>query len=179
MTNFLKIPLWHETDLANVVVETPRGARAKLTYDSELKCFVMAHALPFGLAYPHDWGFLPSTKGEDGDPLDASVLHETQTSPGLVLRCRVTGALKINETTRKGKVRRNDRFIVVPPDDSRAMLQDVRDLPDKMRAEIETFFAAVVQSAPKSLEFLGWAGPDEALSLVKQRATPVRADKPG
>src|SRR4051812_44859216 len=109
MTDFSKLPLWTEDGLAHVVVETPRGSRVKIAYDADLGCFAMSRALPIGIAYPYDWGFLPSTCGGDGDPLDAMVIHETPVSPGLVLTCRIVGALKLSQT-KKGKTERNDRF---------------------------------------------------------------------
>src|SRR5689334_9351170 len=102
MADFLSLPLWAGGGLAHVVVETPRGSRVKVAFDPELSCFAMSRALPIGLAYPYDWGFLPSTRGEDGDPLDALVLHEAPTSPGLVITCRIAGALKVTQRSDEG-----------------------------------------------------------------------------
>ena len=93
MSDLTKLSLWMSGDCVHVVVETPRLARVKLAYEPELECFVMSRALMLGLSFPYDWGFLPSTVGEDGDPLDALVMHDAPTSPGLVLRCRIAGAL--------------------------------------------------------------------------------------
>src|SRR4051812_7530667 len=137
MPNFLKLPLWHAQGVANAVVETPRGARVKLNYDEDLDCFTLQRPLPAGMAYPYDWGFLPSTRGEDGDPLDALIVHEEPTVPGLVIRCRIAGALKVQETKKDGNRRRNDRFIAVPVDDCRARLSNVGDLTDKLRTDLE------------------------------------------
>ena len=75
MVDFFRLPLRAADGLAHVVVETPRGARVKVAYNPQLSCFAMSRALPIGLAYPYDWGFLPSTLGEDGDPLDALVIR--------------------------------------------------------------------------------------------------------
>jgi hypothetical protein len=91
-----------------VVVETPRGARAKLTFDPELKTFVLSKALMLGLSYPYDWGFIPSTRAEDGDPLDAMVIHDAATTPGLVLRCKLIGVLQTMQKTKHDRIR-NDR----------------------------------------------------------------------
>jgi inorganic pyrophosphatase len=74
-----------------VVIETPRGSAAKLEFDPELQAFTLSKPLMLGLSYPHDWGFIPSTKGEDGDPIDVLVLHDAATSPGLVLKCKSNG----------------------------------------------------------------------------------------
>ncbi len=167
MADLSKLPLWTEGDNVLVVVETPRNARVKLAYDPGLQCFVMSRALLIGLHYPYDWGFLPSTLGPDGDPLDALVIHDAPTSPGLVLRCHVAGAVKVSQTE-KGKTERNDRFIAVPEHDRRAEeLKDARDLPKSVRLQIEEFFSVSVITEEKKLEFLGWAGAEEALKLIR------------
>ena len=167
MPNYFKLPLWQAKGIANVVVETPRGARVKLNYDEELDCFTMKRPLPAGIAYPYDWGFLPSTRGGDGDPLDVLIMHEEPTVPGVVVRCRIAGALKVRETKKDGKRQRNDRFIAVPQEDCRARLSSVVDLTKKLRTDLEEFFRATGGAAGKKLRFLGWAEPKEALQLIK------------
>jgi inorganic pyrophosphatase len=88
MTNLLKLPTFNDDEI-HVVVETPRGSRAKLDYDPKVKTFTLSKSLLAGLTYPYDWGFLPSTRAEDGDPLDVMVLHDAATCPGLVLTCNI------------------------------------------------------------------------------------------
>jgi inorganic pyrophosphatase len=75
MTNLLKLPTWADEEHIYTVVETPRGSRCKLDFDPELRVFTLAKPLMAGLTYPYDWGFIPSTKAEDGDPLDVLVIH--------------------------------------------------------------------------------------------------------
>ena len=70
MTNYAKLPTWADKDHVYAVVETPRGSRAKLEFDPALGVFTLAKPLLAGLTYPYDWGFIPSTRGEDGDPID-------------------------------------------------------------------------------------------------------------
>lgn len=70
MTNLFKLPTWADAEHVHAVVETPRGSSCKLDYDPKLKVFTLAKPLMAGLSYPYDWGFLPSTEAEDGDPLD-------------------------------------------------------------------------------------------------------------
>src|SRR5215471_104628 len=85
MPNFINLPAFSETGDVHVVVETPRGSRAKFAYDPKLETFVLTKPLLTGLTYPHDWGFVPSTKADDGDPPDIMVIHDAATFPGLVV----------------------------------------------------------------------------------------------
>ena len=82
------------------MIETPRGSTCKLDFDPELRAFTLAKPLMAGLAYPYDWGFIPSTKAEDGDPLDVLVIHNAQTYPGVVLRCKPVGILELEQKER-------------------------------------------------------------------------------
>jgi Inorganic pyrophosphatase/CYTH domain len=93
-----------------------RGSRAKFAYDPKLETFALTKSLLTGLSYPHDWGFVPSTKVDDGDPLDIMVIHDAATFPGLVVTCRVIGILQIEQKS-KNKSERNDRLFApyVPP----------------------------------------------------------------
>jgi inorganic pyrophosphatase len=100
MPNLLKLPTWAGDGAIHIVVETPRGARAKLTYDPELKTFVLSKSLMLGLSYPYDWGFIPSTRADDGDPLDATVIQHAPTCPRLVMRRKLLGVLRTHHGTR-------------------------------------------------------------------------------
>jgi inorganic pyrophosphatase len=113
MPNFINLPSFAEDGAVHVVVETPRGSRAKFAYDPKLETFTLTKSLLVGLTYPHDWGFVPSTKADDGDPLDVMVIHDAATFPGLVLACRIIGILQI-EQKRKGNAERNNRSFAVP-----------------------------------------------------------------
>lgn len=97
MTKLSNLPLFNAEGDLHVVIETPRGSRAKLDYDPKLKTFVLRKALLTGLTYPHDWGFAPSTKADDGDPLDVMVIHDAATFPGVVVACRIIGVLQIEQ----------------------------------------------------------------------------------
>jgi inorganic pyrophosphatase len=170
MTNLLKLPTWADKKSIYCVVETPRGSTCKLDYDPALKTFTLAKPLMAGLTYPYDWGFIPSTKAEDGDPLDVLLIHDSQTYPGVVLRCRPVGVLEILQT-KKAKRERNDRLFAVP--DRSALetdLQDIRNLPARAVNELEQFFQATDALEDKNLEFLGWRGPAGAIKSIKRLA---------
>jgi inorganic pyrophosphatase len=96
-----------------IVIETPRNSREKYTYDEESKSFFLKKLLPAGMCFPYDFGFIPNTKGEDEDPIDALIISEFGTFPGCKIECRLIGAL-LAEQTEKNKVIRNDRFFFVP-----------------------------------------------------------------
>src|ERR1700733_11080108 len=107
MPNLIDLPSFSEDGDVRVVIETPRGSRAKFRYEPEMQTFTLSKSLLVGLTYPHDWGFVPSTTADDGDPLDIMVIHDAATMPGLVLACRVIGVLQIEQRS-KNKRERND-----------------------------------------------------------------------
>jgi inorganic pyrophosphatase len=172
ITNLLKLPTWADKQYIYAVVETPRGSTCKLDFDPELRAFTLAKPLMAGLAYPYDWGFIPATKAEDGDPLDVLVIHDAQTYPGVVLRCKPVGILEL-EQKKKGKKQRNDRVFAVP---DRSPLEtdlvDVRRLPSRARDESEQFFRATNALEDKEIEFLGWRGPAHAIKTIKRLSGP-------
>lgn len=173
MPNLTKLPLTddeHRTALGTpsvrCVVEAPRGTSTKFKYDAELGIFVMGSALFKGLTYPHDWGFFPSTLGEDGDPLDVMVLHEGASYPGVIIPAQVIGVLLVMQTE-EGKKQRNDRFFAVPVKSHRQdELNDVSQLSERTRRELEEFFTATSKLEDKRVEMQGWHGPKHAAELL-------------
>src|SRR5215213_321261 len=92
-----------------VVAETPKGSRNKYSYDAGLGAFRLAAVLPEGTSFPFDFGFVPSTLGEDGDPLDVLVLLDTPVVAGCVLTARLIGVIEAEQRERGGERVRNDR----------------------------------------------------------------------
>jgi inorganic pyrophosphatase len=170
MPNLQHLPWSDKGGDVHVVVETPRGSEAKLKFDPDLQVFTLSKALMLGLSYPYDWGFVPSTTGDDGDPVDVLVLHEAATSPGLVLKCKIIGVLEVVQSEGKKKIR-NDRLMAVPRGSHREKSHhDARDLPKRVREEIEKFFVATDELEDKQLKFLGWRGPKAGEKLIERSA---------
>lgn len=150
------------------VVETPRGSRAKLEFKPQLKAFTLSKPLLAGLSYPYDWGFVPSTKAEDGDPIDALIIHDAATYPGLVLKCKPIGVLEIAQITKKSR-ERNDRIFLIPEQtDIESELTDVRKLSKRAKQDLKKFFEATDALENKKLKFLGWGGPVAATKLINE-----------
>jgi inorganic pyrophosphatase len=174
-----KLPAFRPDRSLNVVIESPRGSMVKFKYDPEHEVMSVSRPLPLGLTYPFDWGFIPSTRAEDGDPLDAFVLWEGSSYPGIVIPCRAIGVLNAEQTNPSTKRRaRNDRVAVLPIKAPRQEhIQSVRDLTPRVRSEIERFFLHVVAFEEKKVKLLGWGAPDEAEALVRRAARTRRGRK--
>jgi inorganic pyrophosphatase len=171
MTNFLKLRTWADDQHIFAVVETPRGSSCKLDFDPALRVFTLAKPLMAGLSYPYDWGFIPSTKAQDGDPLDVLLIHDAQTYPGVILRCRPIGILEVEQNS-KGKKERNDRVFAVPDRSPlETDLKDIRHLPSRAHQELQQFFVATNALEKKELRFLGWRGPSHAIKTIKRLST--------
>jgi inorganic pyrophosphatase len=168
MKTLSELPTWADDTHVHAVVETPKGSGCKLEFDPKLSAFTLAKPLIVGLTYPYDWGFIPSTRAEDGDPLDVMVMHDVATFPGVVLKCRPIGILEVRQT-RNGERERNDRVFAVPEGAGGVMdFHDVQQLPSGAKEKLERFFEATDALDDKSIEFLGWRGPGEAIRTIKR-----------
>jgi inorganic pyrophosphatase len=171
MSSLCSLTAIAERGVIRVVIESPAGATTKIKHDPEIDEFVMSRPLPLGLAYPHDWGFVPGTRAPDDDPLDALVLSEGTTYPGLVIAARPIGVLRLEQKAKRGGRERNDRVLAVAKTSRRAEIQTFADLPVRMREELEQFFVNAVFFENKDPALLGWGGPDEAWALVQASLT--------
>src|SRR4051794_36783772 len=114
MGSLVQLPASPAAGLIHVVIESPRGATAKIKYDETLEAFTLSRPLPLGLTYPHDWGFVPGTLADDGDPLDVLLLSEGSSFPGMVVRSRPVALIELEQDGRRGGRERNDRVVAVP-----------------------------------------------------------------
>jgi inorganic pyrophosphatase len=140
------------------VIETPASARAKFGYDPDLDRFVLKGVLPAGMAFPLDFGFIPGTLGEDGDPVDVLVLSEAALPVGCVANVRLIGVIEAEQTeAHDGKCRtvRNDR-LVARLAESRAYenIGEVEQLGDGFTDELARFFTTYNSLKDKKFEVL-------------------------
>jgi len=120
----------------HVVVEVPKGSQNKYEYDKRLNIFKLNRTLYSTVHYPGDYGFIPSTLAEDGDPLDVLVLVDEPSFPGCVLVARPIGLLDMLD---EGE--RDEKVLAVPVNNPRYdTIQDYRDILPHMLREIEHFF---------------------------------------
>jgi inorganic pyrophosphatase len=82
--------------LVRVIIETPKGCRNKYKYDPEFGAFKLSKVLPEGMVFPYDFGFIPGTKADDGDPIDVLLLMDQPAFPGCVIESRLIGVLEPN-----------------------------------------------------------------------------------
>ncbi|MDQ0637814.1 inorganic pyrophosphatase [Pedobacter sp. W3I1] len=150
-----------------VIIETPKGSRQKFDYEPKSGSFLLNKLMPAGMVFPFDFGFLPGTVGDDGDPLDVMLISELNTFTGCVVDCRIIGGIKAKQREKDGKITRNDRFIAVPEISlTYAKVNSLKDIPEKLLKEIEQFFISYNLLAGKSFKVQGHINTDLALKLI-------------
>ena len=169
------LPAFGPEGSVHVVVGSPRGSTVKLKYDADLEAFTLSRPLIEGLSYPFDWGFVPSTRASDGDPVDAMILWDRTAFPGVVIACRLIGLLAVeqNSKQRPGTRERNDRVVGVPLKAPKFnAVKEVKDIDSRVREELEAFFMAAAAFEGKDLKLLEWADAVAAHDLVKASLRP-------
>ncbi|MCC3154361.1 inorganic diphosphatase [Hymenobacter sp. BT770] len=158
----------HSHQRVHVVVETPKGGRNKVAFDPELQAFKLKGVLPEGHSFPYDFGFVPSTRAEDGDPLDVLLLLDAPTFPGCVVEARLIGALEIEQEEKDGQTVRNDRLLAVAANSrEHKSIHTIADLSGEMLHEIEHFFVSYNQVKGQTLKVLRRVGPERAHALLE------------
>jgi inorganic pyrophosphatase len=150
-----------------VMVESPKGFNQKFDYDPNVQRFKLSKILPAGLVFPFDFGMIPDTKGEDGDPLDVIVISESATFPGCLIDCRLIGAFRAEQTERDGRTMRNDRFVGIPgvsqlfPD-----ISELSQLPESILNQLESFFRNYNEQAGKQFKVTARLNASQAAQLL-------------
>jgi inorganic pyrophosphatase len=172
------MPAWDpDSKYLNVVVDTPKGSAIKFKYDSSLHIYKVSHLLPPGTVFPFDFGSIPSTLAEDGDPLDVLILMEESSFAGCLIQVRLVGVLEAKQT-QEDRTQRNDRLIGVAI--ASRIYETVRtldDLPVRRLTEIEHYFVSYNQERGRKFSPLGYFGPTRARALVKKAEQRYRDDQ--
>jgi inorganic pyrophosphatase len=95
---FVDLPPFSKTDELHIIIDTPKGSRNKYEYDIEYNLFMLGGVLPAGAVFPFDFGYIPSTEGGDGDPLDVLVLMDEPVFVGCLVPARVLGVIEAEQT---------------------------------------------------------------------------------
>lgn len=161
-------PFDKANEFLEVVIETPKGSRNKFKYDPDLSCYRLNSVLPEGLIFPYDFGFVPGTRAQDGDPVDVLLLMDVPAFPGIVAQSRIVGVIEAQQTE-DGKTIRNDRVIAVAKDSYvHSDIKKPSDLNSKMMREVEQFFVTYNKEHGKSFKILGVRGAKAASRLIKK-----------
>ncbi|NLJ77981.1 MAG: inorganic diphosphatase [Tissierellia bacterium] len=148
--------------IVDAFIEIPKGSSNKYEYDEDRKVFILDRALFSPMFYPADYGFIPNTLAEDGDPIDIMVLMANPTFPGCVIRSRVIGMFLMEDE--KGK---DEKIIAVPVSDPRYDdMKTIDDMGTHMRKEFEHFFSEYKQLEGKEVNVKGWTNIEEAATAI-------------
>jgi inorganic pyrophosphatase len=168
MNNLQKLKPFDKESL-NVIIETPRGSRSKFTWDEKTLMFKLDGLLPMGAVFPYDFGFIPSTKGEDGDPLDVLVLLDEPVFTGCLVPSRLIGVIKAEQKEKDGETVRNDRYIAAAERSTiYESIKDIKDLEKNITEQIEHFFKSYNEQKGKKFKVISTEGPETALKQIKK-----------
>lgn len=157
--------------LIQVIVETPRGSRNKFAYDPRQHLFEVKRVLPSGMTFPYEFGFVPSTKADDGDPIDVLVFMDEPGTPGCLVKCRLVGVIEGEQIDQQKHNRktRNDRLLAIERSNHEyAEITDINQLDKTLLHELESFFVNYHQMEGKKYKILGLSGPKVARKLLKK-----------
>ena len=150
------------------VVETPLGSFNKYDYNPDLDLFEVRETLPRGSEFPFDFGFFPSTLGQDGDPVDALILSDRGLDMGTVVSTRIVGVIEFSDE-KNGETIRNDRLIAVPLISIMyKKIETLEDLPTTLIDQIEAFFEQDAYFKGKKRKFLGRGDARKAAALLAE-----------
>ena len=153
--------------VCRAVIETPRGSRNKFAYDPVSNLFELRGLLPAGMMFPFDFGFIPSTLAEDGDPLDIMLLMDAPTHVGCLIDVRIIGIIEAKQTER-GKTERNDRLIGVAVHSyDYENWKSISDVSSRLLSQVEEFFVSYNKQRGKRFRITAIHGSKKAMRSLK------------
>jgi inorganic pyrophosphatase len=170
MKSLASIKPFNENGFLHVITETPKGSRNKYSFDSEMGHFRLKKVLPAGAVFPFDFGFIPGTLGDDGDPLDVLLLMDEPAFPGCLVEARLLGVMEASQT-KEGRTERNDRFIATARK-TKGICQPatIKGLSDDILNQIEHFFISYNAIEGKKFRVRRLTGPTRAKQLIQTGA---------
>jgi inorganic pyrophosphatase len=149
-------------EVVYAVIEIPKGSRNKYEYDKDLESFALDRVLYSPFVYPADYGLIPQTIYDDGDPMDIMVLMEQPTFPGCIIEARPIGIMRMIDG---GDM--DDKILAVPLNDPRFTdIKDIDDVPSHLLKEISHFFKEYKHLEGKTTEVIGWENAEKAFEAI-------------
>ncbi|BCU68223.1 inorganic pyrophosphatase [Sulfolobales archaeon HS-7] len=152
-------------ELVNVLVEIPMGSNVKYEYDEEQGVIKVDRVLYTSMVYPFNYGFIPGTMADDGDPLDVLIIANVPFLPGTVVEARPVGVMKMQDE--EGN---DEKIIAVPKDKidpSFSSIKDVKDINEHVKNKIVHFFEHYKELEPnKWVKISGWGDVEEARKII-------------
>ncbi|AFZ51804.1 inorganic diphosphatase [Dactylococcopsis salina] len=159
-----RIPAQPKPGLVNIVIEIAGGSKNKYEFDKDLNTFALDRVLYASVQYPYDYGFIPNTLADDGDPLDGMVIMDQPTFPGCVITARPIGMLEMIDDGD-----RDEKLLCVPDKDPRFKeINALGQIAPHRLDEISEFFATYKRLEKKETEILGWKDVDTVNALVEK-----------
>ncbi len=159
-----KIPARPKMGLINVLIEIPGGSKNKYEFDKEMNALILDRVLFSSVKYPYDYGFVPNTLADDGDPLDGMVMMDEPTFPGCVIAARPIGMLEMIDGGD-----RDEKILCVPAEDPRyEQVKSLKDIQPHRLEEIAEFFRSYKNLEKKETKILGWKDIDLVAPLVEE-----------
>jgi inorganic pyrophosphatase len=158
------------------IIETPKNSRRKYKLDEASGLFKLAYILPEGLNFPFDFGFIPSTKAEDGDPIDVLVLADEPAAVGTLMDIRLVGVIHAQQTE-DGETVENDRLLAIPVHShNHQKIRSIKELDKTIIDQIENFFLSYTKLQDKKFRVKGCSGPKQAVKLVVDAMAAFKKD---
>ncbi|NCO75741.1 MAG: inorganic diphosphatase [Cyanobacteria bacterium] len=159
-----RIPAQPKAGIINVLIEIPGGSKNKYEFDKDMNAFILDRVLFSSVKYPYDYGFVPNTLADDGDPLDGMVMMDEPTFPGCVIASRPICMLEMIDGGD-----RDEKILCVPAEDPRYdHVKSMKDVAPHILDEIAEFFRSYKNLEKKETNILGWKDIDQVAPLVEE-----------